>query len=249
MKLVALTLLAAALAGPALADVICDDRADKATGTCTVKDGHWLVTDNTLESSHDGTDTYLISGATLKYGVSQRMDVEAYMPLLEHTSGPGGSETGNGDLTLRAKYKIVYAGALEYSIEPFVRAPTGHSGLSDRGWEGGALMPIGLNIGHDLLLGTDPEVDILRNKDGSGVHLATQQVVSLSRGVMTRFLVSGELWTDQNYDPIHTSRQYSADLVIEYVIAKHFVVDTGVNFGLNAQTPHTQLFVGLAKRY
>jgi hypothetical protein len=262
-KLVGVALAAWLVAGAAMADEICSDRPDKATGTCTVKEGHWNFTDTVQDSSFhaNGTDTdqYLFLAPTIKYGLNQRLDLEAYMPVVENiTSHTGTSKTevtGNGDLTLRAKYKVMYTQGgggppLEFAIEPFVRAPTGHHGLTDRVWEGGVLIPVGYRLSNTWLLGFDPEVDFLKDKVGSGTHLATQQVVSLSHSVSGPLTISGELWTEYNFDPARgTIRQYSADLVFAYVLAKHFEIDTGVNLGLNRNTPATQFFVGISKRY
>jgi hypothetical protein len=235
----------------ALADEICADRPAKATGTCTVKKGHWLVTDQTMVTTNHGTDQYLILAPTIKYGLTQRLDLEAYMPLVETETNHSGSETGNGNLTLRAKYKIVYTGPLEFGIEPFITAPTGYHEFSNKVVQGGALMPIGYRVAPDSvwLFGLDPEVDIVRNSGGNGTHIATQQVASLTRTITSKFTVSGELWTEYNFDPHGTIRQYSSDIVFAYVIAKHFEIDTGANFGLNRSTPATQVFVGLSKRY
>jgi hypothetical protein len=251
------------IATKAHADEICADRPSKATGTCTVKQGHWNISDNTQVGFSDnagvGTTQNLFLAPTLKYGVNQRMDVEAYMPLLQetisHSATSKSDVTGNGDLTLRAKYKIVYAdghytGPLEFGIEPFIVAPIGHQALTDHGFEGGALMPIGIRLSPEWLLGFDPEVDVLRNKIGEGTHLATQQIVSLSHSLTNKLTVGGELWGKWNFDPIHgTVKQVSSDLVFTYVIAKHFELDTGANIGLNKDTPKTQVFAGFSKRF
>jgi hypothetical protein len=251
IKTLALVATLAAVATPALADEICADRPAKATGTCTVKKGHLSVSDTVSVSTLHGTDQYQILAPTLKYGLTNRLDIEAAMPLAETVSSHSGTITGNGDLTLRAKYKIVYTGALEYAIMPFVRAPIGYHGLSDKVVEGGAVMPIGFRVSPNStwLLGFDPEVDVLKDKVGNGTHIATQQVVSLTHGLTNRISVAGELWGEYNYDPTRgTIRQYSSDIMFCYVIAKHFEVDTGVNYGLNRNTA-TQFFVGISKRY
>src|SRR5215210_7842543 len=62
-------------------DPICPDRPGKGTGTCTVPAGHWQVETGLIDWTHDRSggvrsDFTMIASSLVKYGVSDRADIE-----------------------------------------------------------------------------------------------------------------------------------------------------------------------------
>jgi len=67
---------------------ICTDRPSKSNYACTVDAGHFqyesdLVNASSLRQGDEATTTWLILNPTLKYGLTDNVDVEANMTALE----------------------------------------------------------------------------------------------------------------------------------------------------------------------
>jgi hypothetical protein len=96
---------------------ICTDRPSKSNYACTVDAGHFqyesdLVNASSLRQGDEATTTWLILNPTLKYGLSDNLDVEANMTALEilrteDTPGARGTLMGVSDLNLRVKYEFI----------------------------------------------------------------------------------------------------------------------------------------------
>jgi len=98
--------VAAALSSAALAAAdtpICPDRPSKGTGTCTVPAGRWQVETGLVDWTHDHADgasseVTTIGATLLKYGVSDRADVELGIVPYETVRSGGDHISGFGDL-------------------------------------------------------------------------------------------------------------------------------------------------------
>ena len=115
--LVLVPVLGTALATPAAAQDalrdLCPDRPGKGTSPCTVDQGHWQLevdaADGTFQrQSGVTTDTWLIAAPTLKYGVTDRLDLEAsvipYERLRTHDPSGTTTDSGVGDVNLLLKW-------------------------------------------------------------------------------------------------------------------------------------------------
>jgi hypothetical protein len=248
-----------AAAAPAPGDSpICTDRPTKANSTCTVPAGHWqLETDfvNWTHASEGGvtTDVTLAPNPTLKYGLSDKLDIEAnWAPWEEVRVKAGGASataSGVGDLFIRLKIAAVSNSQMSLSVIPFVKAPTASHNIGNGEVEGGLAIPISVNLPDKFSLTFGPEFDSLANAALDGHHLNMVQLINLSRPVTDKLTLYGELWWDRNQDPLGTVTQSSADVAAAYAINNTLQVDIGGNFGLNRDTPHSQLYVGISKRW
>ena len=249
---------AATDAGPS---AICTDRPTKVFATCTVEPGHLqLETDlfngSFLRLGGVTTDTYLVTNPTLKYGVSDKLDIEAniapYVVVRTHDKfGNEASTGGVGDLYLRAKYAAYTSkdGKFTFSVVPYVKAPIARAGIGNGEVEGGSAFAIGYKLSDKLTLALAPEVDAYADADGSGRHLNHIEVVNLGYSLPQNVTVYGELWGDWNYDPAGTIKQYSADVAVAWGMTKSLQLDGGLNFGLNRYTPGVQAYVGVSQKF
>jgi hypothetical protein len=239
---------------------ICADRPGKATSACTVPVGHWQIeaglADWTLQKSGGERDTSLVIGeTTFKYGVSDSTDVEVDItPWQRETSrfdGVHDSAGGIGDVRVIAKQRLTSADApVQVIAMPYVKMPTAPHSLGNGRWEGGLLVPIGYSIPKTpLSIGLTPEVDWVADADGSGHHAAMEQVVSLGWAVSEKLNLSAELWGGWDWDPAGTTRQYSADGAVAYLLTKDVQLDAGADFGLNQATPDVELYGGISVRF
>lgn len=239
---------------------ICTDRPTKSNVPCTVDAGHVQYESDLFNGTfqHVGgvtTDTYLVTNPTLKYGLSATLDLEVNIAPYEvvHTSGGGAHSDlgGLGDLYLRAKYNV-YSGAggvLTASVIPYVKAPTARLGIGDGAVEGGALMPVSYKITDKLTLTSVPELDAFKDSTGDGRHLNTAQLLNLAYALPMSVTVYGEVWSDWNFDPARTVRQYSADMAVAWGMTNYLQFDGGLNVGLNRDTPRVQAYVGISQKF
>ncbi len=251
------------LAGPVRASDLrdlCPDRPLKGTSACTVDAGHWQVETDLVNYARDRsggvtTSTLLAPNPTLKYGLTDTLDIEAGIALYEEVRVRSGAATtsdrGIGDVYLRAKWHIAGTNGQDgVAIEPFLKLPTAWSALGNGAVEGGIIVPLQRNLPGGWQLGVTPEIDILRDQDGSGSHAATAVSVGLSHPITDALGVGADLWTQQDFDPTGTGRQYSFDVAATWQPkGVPFAFDAGANFGLNSQTPDVQVYVGVSRRF
>jgi len=237
---------------------ICPDRPGRGTSPCTLEDGRvqlelGLFDDSYQHRSDITTDSDNVGSFLAKWGVSDRMDVEAGLALYqrERVSDASGATTlkGIGDLFLHAKYNpLTGDGRFALVLAPFLKLPTASGGLSNGAVEGGLVLPMGYDLGNNWSLAMTPEADVQLNASGSGTHANLVNVVGLGKsfGPVT---LGAELWSGQNLDPAGTVSQYSFDLDAAWLVNNDTQLDGGVNIGLNRATPDMEFYFGVSRRF
>jgi hypothetical protein len=252
-------LAALALAGTARAEdtkPICADRPTKGTAPCTVDPGRWQVEIDAADYTHDRsggvtTETGVFAIANLKYGVSDRLDLELNLTPLQFQQASGqGRAQGFGDITLRAKLAVL-GGANPVSLVPYLKVPTAGAGLGNGAVEGGMVVPISIGLPAGTTLSLDPEIDALKDQAASGLHPAYALAAGLSHPLSQTLTGTVELWGEANEEPAGHVRQASFDLGLSWIPMKdqNLQLDGGINLGLNRQTPGEQVYVGLSRRF
>ena len=255
--------LSAALAipatGPAAAQDLrdfCAQRPGKATPPCILDAGHLQVEAGLADAVFqrgDGVheDTYALGATELRLGFSRRVELEAaWTPsVIDQTRGsPRRSGTGDASLAVLAALTDPDKMGPAAAAQAFVTLPTATHGLGAGGWTGGVRLPIATPLADGVSLGLTPEIDLLRNAGGRGVHAAWTGVASLGRGFGPVSL-GAELWGQVEEEPAGTIRRASADLTGAVLVGKALQLDAGANFGLNRQTPGLELYVGASRRF
>ena len=251
------TALALTVAAPARADAICADRPGKAFATCTAPKGQWQLEtdlyDQTWDRSGGGMAvTTLYSNPTLKYGLTDKLDIEAAMvpyQTVRTRDGQTGAidrASGAGDLTLQAKFALTPS----ISLMPFVTAPTATHGLGAGGWEGGVRVPAQIMLSQDWSIGMTAEIDVARNAGGGGTHLETAEVIGLTRQLPAGFSLGAEVWGDWDLERSGQT-QASFDVMAAWIPPAHQALqfDMQVNLPLNRRTPDLQVVFGVARRF
>ena len=249
--------LAAALSSAAWADdaPICPDRPSKGTGTCTVPAGHWQVETGVGDWTHDradgATSDFTMIGATLlKYGVSDRTDVELGIAPYQWLRAGDDRASGFGDMLVRSKLRLTREDApVQIAIDPFVKLPTANHSLGNGKVEGGITAPVAAPLGGPLSIAFAPEVDWRADGDGHGRHAAMVQLIDLGIAASERLSLTAELWGQWDWDPAGTGKQVSADGAVAYLAGQNLQLDAGANFGLNRQTPDVELYAGVSTRF
>jgi outer membrane putative beta-barrel porin/alpha-amylase len=258
---IALSLLAtAATAHAADEPAICADRPGKSSQACTVPAGHFQfessLADWTLDKHGGERDTTLAIGETgFKFGLTDRSHIDIDItPWMRSTSRAGNvhdSASGFGDVLVTYKYRLTSAGAaLMIAVSPFAKAPTAKRPIGNGKWEGGLLVPIQYSIPKSTLqLSLTPELDWSADSDGHGHHATMVQVANLGWQVTPKLNLSGEIWSQWDWDPSGTTRQASADWAIAYLVRNDLQLDVGANIGLNRVTPDVDVYVGIAEQF
>ncbi|HYZ47910.1 MAG TPA: transporter [Sphingomonas sp.] len=256
----ALSLTAAARAQGTDEPALCTDRPGKATSACTVPVGKIqfetdLVNWTRMDAGGSRVDTIQYTNPTLKLGLGPNTDVQVnispYEDVRTRAGGVVGHSRGVGDLFIRLKQRFTDPDSkLQIGIVPYVKAPTAKSGIGNREWEGGAVLPVQYSLPQGWSLTFAPELDVLADSDDlSSRHMQVAGAVNVGKALSPTVTAYAELWTAQNYDPVGTVHQYSVDAAIAWLVSPKLQLDLGGNFGLNQATPDAQAYVGLSTRF
>jgi hypothetical protein len=255
-------LLAALLSGPAAAEdlrPLCSDRPGKGTSPCTLDQGHFQIEIDAFDATFQRSgaaarDTYVIANPTLKYGLSDVIDIEAsFAPSMAQRTHDGVSDRtqwGNGDGYLRGKWNFLNRdGSFAAVFEPFVKIASATRGLGNGAMEEGVVVPMSYDLGNGWSLASAPESDLLLNGAGSGRHAALMDVIGLCRTLGNGVTLGAELWTAQDFDPSGTASQYSFDVDAAWQPQDGDIQwDGGLNLGLNRDTPGVEFYFGVSRR-
>lgn len=250
-----LTLLAGAAQAQDLRD-FCAQRPGRATPPCILEAGHAQVEVGIADAAlvrhggaHEDTDAFL--APALRYGLSPRFEIEASAaPYVFDATRGSGHAKGVGDATLGLMGALTDPdgeGAAA-SLLGFVTAPTATHGLGAGGWTGGVKLAVAAPLTKTLSLGFTPEIDVLRNADGGGTHLAYIAVGGLSRAFGPVSL-GAELWDEIEDEPAGVLHRATADLTAALAIGDATQLDAGAAFGLTHATPDAEIYVGIARRF
>lgn len=242
---------------------ICPDRPGKGTSPCTLASGHaqfelGLFDESFQRRSGVTTDSGNAGSLLAKWGLSDRVDVEAGMALYQfqrvHDATGTSTASGIGDLFLHAKFNPLPAppenesSAFSLVLDPFLKLPTAGGGLSNGAVEGGLVLPMAYDLGGYWSVAMTPEADVLLNASGSGHHANLVDVVGIGRSFGPLSL-GAEVWSSQNLDPAGTVSQYSFDLDAAWLAGNDTQLDTGINLGLNRATPDLEIYFGISRRF
>jgi hypothetical protein len=175
-------------------------------------------------------------------------------PYRHHSAGGGGASeraSGVGDLAVRAKLNLSGndVGRTAVAVMPFVRFPTGASGVSGGQVEYGVIVPVAVrDLPGAIDVGAMAELDVTRNAgdDPYGVDLIHSVTAGHALlGERSAFYVEylGSVG-------IRARRGYAAyfDTGVTYSPAAHVQLDAGVNVGLSRPADDVTVFAGLAFR-
>lgn len=242
----------------------CTDRPTKNTGPCTIDAGHLQIESDVFNATFDHedgvtTDTYVYTNPNLRLGLTDNTDVElSFAPLVEitvHDARTHLRQTFSGFGDLVAHFKMNFAGNaggdFGFAIDPYVKLPTASDEIGNGAFEGGLPLPMQFGLSDVLSLSVTPEFDVLKNALDDGHHASFQMPVGLTYAVSSSVTLSGEVWSNFDRHPAGSANQYSADFAATWQppATKDLQFDVGVNFGLNRNTPDTQAYVGISKRW
>ncbi|QQL45448.1 transporter [Sulfuriroseicoccus oceanibius] len=228
------------------------DRPDVTESPITVDKGFWQLEMTTAEWTQDKADGVTTRGwgfglANLKYGISQRDDLQLGFDSYS-TEKSGGTKTdGFGDIVVRWKHNVLGiddGSDLALAVMPYVKVPTG-TDLSNDEWEGGFVVPVGVPLCERVGLGLQVEPAYVFNEDTAGHEFAVGHTVALAADL------GGAFGGYVEYVGVAAESDYLAAISggLTYDVNLHFRLDLGTQIGLNDAAEDARVFTGLTYRF
>ena len=235
------------------------DRPGKSHSAITVDAGHFQVESDFVNVIYDPkgqgtTAVYSVATPILKWGVTERVDVELGLTLFNRLrqtrQDENTSAEGFGDTLLGSKVNIFGkdGGAQSLAVLPFVKIPTGVAGISNLHAEFTVNAPYTIAAMEPWSLTLEPNFGIIRNDANSAYTADYGLIANLSRPILIKGLTAAvEVAVDTRSDKEPT--RWSFDPSLQYMIGKNLQFDIGVYLGLNRATPRYNPYIGVSFRY
>ncbi len=223
------------------------DRPDTTESPVTVDAGAWVVEASYFDWRRDGgDDTYTVMATNLKVGLTDRIDLQTVFDAYTRMDpATGAGAEGFSDVTLRLKYNVWgnEGESTGFAIFPFVKIPTGTE-LSNGEVEGGLILPFSIDLAEGVGLGLMAEIDWVH--DG----VADYDVEFVHSAVLGLDLTD-QLGLFVEYVGVNGPAPYQAyaSTGLTFSLSDDFVLDAGVQIGLNDAAEDLGVFGGFTKRY
>jgi hypothetical protein len=140
------------------------------------------------------------------------------------------------------------SGNTALAIMPFLKSPTNSNQIGNDYFEGGFIIPYGINLADNLGLNLMTELDILRDEDNKGNHASFINSLSLSTN-LTEFLgFYLEYFSEQSLED-GSGFIASIDLGLTYALSKDMQFDLGINIGTSTSAEDLNPFIGFSYRF
>ena len=244
-------------AGAALAaepDRIVSDRPSVASGATTVPPGAFQIESGVeyararVGGSPDERRFSL--EATLRVGITERAELAVEGEPFVRLRGPE-DDTGNGDVTLKGKYRLVDGGEASgwpaLTVQAFVTLPLAHARGPDRpdfGLLGLASFALPWQLGLDVNAGLAARAQTAP----SGYLVQGLAVAALSRELGDRWATYVELFYASAAE--RGSRDVvGADVGVQFFLTRRLVLDAAVETALAGPGPDYAFRAGLSVRF
>jgi hypothetical protein len=236
------------------------DRPDATEGATTVDAGHYQIEMDLYNTSIDEekssdikTQETLIGSFNLRMGLTQSSELNIiFDPHLEQkveTAGQRDTKSGIGDTTIR--YKINFmgneGGPIALGLIPFVKIPTADEDLGNEEYEGGLIIPVGLELPNGFELGMMAQFNYLKNEANKKYHTQLDTSMVLGHDIAGDLGGYIELFSASSTEE-DASWEATANLGFTYAVTPNFQMDLGCNFGVTRAADDTNPFLGLSAR-
>lgn len=236
------------------------DRPDATEGATTVDAGHYQIEMDLYNTSIDEmksedikTRETAIGSFNLRMGLTQSTELNIiFDPHLEQkveTAGESDTNTGIGDTTIR--YKINFmgneGGPISLGLIPFVKIPTADDDLGNDEYEGGLVIPIGLELPNGFELGMMAQFNYLKNEANKKYHTQLDTSMVLGHDIAGDLGGYIELFSASSTEE-DAAWEATANIGFTYAVTPNFQMDLGCNFGITRAADDTNPFVGLSAR-
>ncbi|MFV0624722.1 transporter [Sphingomonas sp. ac-8] len=264
MSRLACVALAAALLSPAVAHArdYCPTRPGLGESPCVLDAGKGAVETALVDWEHDRsaearTDTLLIADTLLRYGVSERAELQiAWQPYGREVARDrllGETERRDrvGDLSIGTRVNLANpdGSGFSWAVQPSVTLPVGRQPIGGGSSGASLIVPVAYELSDALSLELTPEVAAEADEDGQGRHLVYGNIVGLelALGETLKTTLEGEVRRDD--DPVEHATYARAALAFGWMANDDTQLDVGSAVGLNHDTPDLRLYAGVSRRF
>lgn len=241
---------------------LCADRPGLGTPACTVDKGRVVVElglgDWTREQDAQGrVDTIQAGDALVRLGLGDHLEAQvgwtAYGHVRSHDrlGGMVEKDGGVGDVQLALRRNLSNPDGSGFSIAmmPYVSLPVGGSAIGAGDWGAGLIVPVSFDLGGGLSLDLTPQIDAAVDGDRHGRHVAYGSVAGLGFSLSDTVsgAIEGQVARDE--DPDGHATQALAGLSFAWQPSADVQIDIGANIGLNQDSPDSQVYLGVVRRF
>ncbi len=234
------------------------DRPDKTESAYSVDKGYFQIEMDLFsysDAAAPGEKQLVLSSINFKYGLTERSDLQLLFDgYIEQTSidskGSQSDQYGTGDLSLRYKYNLWGndEGDDALALMPYVKMPTASSEIGNGSYEGGLIMPYALGLTETLGLGLMTELDLVRDNDNAGNHLAFVNSITVSNDFNEFFGMYLEYFTEQQMEE-NKSFVATFDVGFTVALSTYSQLDFGLNTGVTSAADDLNPFVGFSHKF
>ena len=240
-------LTAAATGAESARREMATDRPDITESAFSVVRGMWQVEAEAVSVSRDDGLTSVLWGATnIKYGLTERIDLQWVTPgWLEAEDGPDGWT----DSDVRLKINLCGQeddAPVAVALLPFVKLPVASGGLGNGHWEGGLAIPMAATRTGAVDLAWMVQGDVLRKETGggwTGEFTLTATAGTAIAGNLSGFVEAVAVL------PLEGATAWYANGGLVHALSDDWVLDCGVNLGLNEAAVAWRFFAGTSFRF
>ncbi len=261
-----LVALAACLCGvPAWADDsrdLCADRPGLGTPACTVSPGHVVAEIGLADWTHDAdstsrTDTVTAGEMLLRAGVTDSLEAQVgwtaygHVRMRDKLTGAVDKVARVGDMTFALRQNLHNPDGSGFSVAlmPYVTLPVGRAPVGAGDWSAGVIAPLSFQLNDTVSLAFTPEIDAAADSDGNGRHLRFGSVVGLGFALTDNLSASTEVALYRDRDPDGHATEALLGLSAAWQANDATQFDAGLNLGLNSQSPDSELYIGIVRRF
>lgn len=234
------------------------DRPDTTESAFTVPKGLFQVEATVFGYSRDRaegvlTETFTWGGFNLKYGIADRTDIQvvfdAYTIERDRDRSPRESRDGFSDVSVRLKQNIRgnNESGLAVALMPFVKIPT-DTRLSNREWEGGLIIPFGLEISKWLTVNWMLEGDAIYISDKDRHEAVFVHTISLA-WILEKVSPGLGLFTEFAGEAGGGPYRASANAGFTYGVSDDLQLDVALNLGVTEAAEDFACFTGISFRF
>lgn len=241
---------------------LCADRPGLGTPACTVDQGRMVVElglgDWTRQQDAGSrTDTIQAGDALVRLGLSEHLEAQIGWTAYGHArtrdrlSGAVEKDSGVGDVlvALRRNLSSPDGSGFSIAIMPYVYLPTGGSAIGAGDWGAGLIVPVSFDLGGGFSLGLTPQIDAAVDGDRDGRHIAYGSVAGLGFSLSDSVSGAIEAQVTRDEDPAGHGTEALGGLSFAWQPSDDMQFDIGANIGLNADSPDSQVYLGVVRRF
>lgn len=241
---------------------LCTDRPGLGTPACTMDKGRTVVELGLGDWTRDRdgrarTDSIEAGNVLVRRGLADHLEAQvgwtAYGDVRIHDRLGGGTDhdSGVGDVrvALRRNLSNPDGSGFSIAIMSYASLPVGGSAIGDGDWGSGLLLPVSFDLGHGLALELVPEIDAAVDEDRSGRHIAYGGVAGLAFTLSDSLSGTIEASVMRDQDPAGAGSEALGGLSFAWQSSDDMQFDIGFNAALNADSPDSELYVGIARRF